>query len=257
MNDVKALAFFDLDGTLLDGQSKITSEIAQAMSQLRKNNVMPIIATGRTNIEVEPVLAATGMNSAITMNGQRIVFDGKVIFDKTIAPETCERMLEMTEKKGHALGFYNSHMITVSSYSPLVKQAYDFIHADLPPINPEIYKTDPVNMLLVLTTEGDQEYADAFKELSFIRNGIYSIDVISADSSKGHGVKQLVKSLSFDHLPTYAFGDGMNDLDLFDACDEKIAMGNAVEPLKEKATYITAKNTEGGIVKALKHFDLL
>jgi len=34
-------------------------------------------------------------------------------------------------------------------------------------------------------------------------------------------------------------------------------MGNAYDELKELATFITKKNTEGGIVHALKHFELI
>lgn len=35
----KALAFFDLDGTLLDEHSQITPEISEAMHRLRQNDV--------------------------------------------------------------------------------------------------------------------------------------------------------------------------------------------------------------------------
>ncbi len=43
-------------------------------------------------------------------------------------------------------------------------------------------------------------------------------------------------------IPTYAFGDGINDLALFEACDYGIAMGNAREELKrKKATFISTK----------------
>ena len=48
----KALAFFDLDGTLLDEHSQITPEISEAMHRLRQNDVLPIIATGRTETEI-------------------------------------------------------------------------------------------------------------------------------------------------------------------------------------------------------------
>jgi len=58
-------------------------------------------------------------------------------------------------------------------------------------------------------------------------------------------------------IPTYGFGDGPNDLALLAACDEKIAMGNATSELKEQATFLTKTNDNGGIIHALKHFDLI
>lgn len=59
--------------------------------------------------------------------------------------------------------------------------------------------------------------------------------------------------MGLNGIPTYAFGDGINDLALFEACDYGIAMGNAREELKEKATFISTKNTENGIVNGLKN----
>lgn len=51
MSNYRAITFFDLDGTLLDAKSKITPEVAKAMNALKENNVLPVIATGRTEAE--------------------------------------------------------------------------------------------------------------------------------------------------------------------------------------------------------------
>ncbi|BDP90864.1 hypothetical protein EfmGK923_10370 [Enterococcus faecium] len=49
VSNYRAITFFDLDGTLLDAKSKITPEVAKAMNALKENNVLPVIATGRTD----------------------------------------------------------------------------------------------------------------------------------------------------------------------------------------------------------------
>ena len=114
-------------------------------------------------------------------------------------------------------------------------------------------------MMLVLSQHGDDDeyYYERFPELTFYRNGPFSIDIVRKGVSKGSGVKNLFNTLGLTGIPTYAFGDGINDLALFEACDYGIAMGNAREELKEKATFISTKNTENGIVNGLKKFDLL
>ncbi|MET1239649.1 HAD hydrolase family protein, partial [Enterococcus faecalis] len=48
MDKMKAITFFDLDGTLLDGTSQITPEITAAVAALKDNQILPLIATGRT-----------------------------------------------------------------------------------------------------------------------------------------------------------------------------------------------------------------
>ena len=50
------------------------------------------------------------------------------------------------------------------------------------------------------------------------------------------------------------FGDAVNDLVMFDPRWLSIAMGNGDERLKQKADYVTAANTDDGILKACRHF---
>ena len=56
---------------------------------------------------------------------------------------------------------------------------------------------------------------------------------------------------------TYAFGDGANDLEMFQEVDIAIAMGNAIPLLKEKANYVSADNDKGGIIQGLKQYHLI
>jgi len=44
---------------------------------------------------------------------------------------------------------------------------------------------------------------------------------------------------------------------MFREVNHKIAMGNGVDVLKDKATYITDTLENDGVVKALKYFNLL
>ena len=53
-----------------------------------------------------------------------------------------------------------------------------------------------------------------------------------------------------------ACGDGMNDYEMLSAVGFGVAMGNAMEPLKEIADYITETNDENGVAKAIEKFVL-
>lgn len=138
-----------------------------------------------------------------------------------------------------------------------MRKSYDFFHLDLPPIHPTAYNEYITHMILVLSEGNDTIYQEAFPEYTFYRNGPFCIDVVNKGISKGTGVQSIKDYLQLQDIPTFAFGDGINDLDLLAACDHKIAMGNALPEVMERADYITEKNTNGGIVKALKHYDLI
>lgn len=252
-----SLAFFDLDGTLLDHESQITPEIKTAMAQLVQNGTLPIIATGRTEIEITDIKEAAGINSNIVMNGAFIRLDGQKVYEEIIDPQLCEQFLNVAHSQGQEVSFYNEQAIWASGKTPDLPKAYALIHSEVPEIHPTKHLTEKVNMLLVLGQDGDARYLDAFPELTFYRNGKYSIDTVLNGTSKGAAVRRLLEMPEFKGLTTYGFGDGSNDFALLEACDHKIAMGNALPALKEMATFVTKKNTEGGIVHALKHFELI
>ena len=54
-----------------------------------------------------------------------------------------------------------------------------------------------------------------------------------------------------------AFGDSMNDYEMIEKAGNGIAMGNAVDKLKEVADYVTRPIEEEGVNFALRHFGYL
>lgn len=253
----KAIAFFDLDGTLLDQNSQITPEVAAGMLQLKANGVLPVIATGRTEIEIQAIREAAHIDSNIVMNGAYIRVAGQEVYSDLIEKSQTERMYHAVLEHGDQLSYYNEGAIWCTGHSEDLIGAYTFIHSKIPPIDPLGFQDKPVNMLLVLGRNNRDFYEENFPEFDFYRNTPYSMDTVKKGISKGAAVKILQEKTGLTHLPTYGFGDGPNDFALLQACDYKIAMGNAVEELKQLADFVTKKNTEGGIIHALKHFQLI
>ena len=83
------------------------------------------------------------------------------------------------------------------------------------------------------------------------------MDTIPRGNSKATGIKELMGKLAFEHLPTYAFGDGPNDIEMSDYVNYGVAMGNGLDILKDKATYVTSSNTQGGVIEGLIYFGLI
>ena len=50
------------------------------------------------------------------------------------------------------------------------------------------------------------------------------------------------------------FGDYYNDLDMFKACNIKVAMENACNEIKKEADYITETNEKNGVANFLNKY---
>ena len=75
--------------------------------------------------------------------------------------------------------------------------------------------------------------------------------------SKAVGIEKLVERINRNIDDTIAFGDGRNDIEMLETVNIGVAMGNAVDEAKAVANYETDRIENDGIVKALKHFELI
>ena len=255
---MKGLVFFDLDGTLLNKTGQVDLEVIEAIQQLKKNGYEPLLATGRSPIEVSEVIRSTNIHSGIFMNGQVVIFKGELLIHHEIPKETIEGLLQFAKENHHGITCYNVNAFKMIETVPFAKEAYEYIHTPAPDIIPTFYKEEAINMLLLLSRDNnDEAYQQAFPELRFIRNFPYALDVITAGNSKATGIRALIHTLNTNSITTYAFGDGANDLEMFQEVDIAIAMGNAIPLLKEKANYVSVDNDKGGIIQGLKHYHLI
>lgn len=255
---MKGLVFFDLDGTLLNKKGQVDLEVIEAIQQLKENGYEPLLATGRSPIEVSEVIRSTNIHSGVFMNGQVVIFKGEVLIHHKIPTKTIEKLLQFAKENGHGITCYNVDAFKIIETVPFAKEAYEYIHTQTPDVVPEFYNEHDVNMLLLLSRDNtDEAYQQAFPELRFIRNFPYALDVITAGNSKATGIRALIHTLNTDSITTYAFGDGANDLEMFQEVDYAIAMGNAIPLIKEKANYVSEDNDKGGIIQGLKHYHLI
>ena len=90
-------------------------------------------------------------------------------------------------------------------------------------------------------------YQDIYSE------DLWYLEICSSEASKYHALMFLREYLKPEYV--VAFGDNTNDLPLFEACDYKVAVANAKEPVRKAANELTEKNTDDGVARFLvEHF---
>jgi len=77
--------------------------------------------------------------------------------------------------------------------------------------------------------------------------GTRDLHVINSGATKEQAIEELLKMLDVEKEDSIGIGDGHNDLHLFNAVDRKIAMGNAVDDLKNNADEVIGSVKEDGL----------
>ena len=70
------------------------------------------------------------------------------------------------------------------------------------------------------------------------------------NATKANAVLQVKELLGCDRV--IAFGDGLNDMDMFKIADASFAVANAADELKSIATAVIQSNDDDGVAKFLK-----
>ena len=75
------------------------------------------------------------------------------------------------------------------------------------------------------------------------------LEIMPLQASKSNAIKQLQNYLKCDRL--IVFGNGVNDIDMFQIANESYAVENACDKLKQYATEIIHSNDDDGVAKWL------
>ena len=86
-----------------------------------------------------------------------------------------------------------------------------------------------------------EKYRDIYSE------DLWYAEVFGRAASKYNGAQFLRRHDAYDTL--IGFGDNLNDIPLFEACDQAYAVSNAKDEVKSAATAIIESNIEDGVVK--------
>ena len=254
------IIFFDIDDTLRNSKTGfIPSTIPTAFKQLRDKGILTGIATGRGIFGVVPEIKALKPDFFVTLNGAYIEDKkGNVIYSNKIAKDKVEEYITWTKEVGIDYGLVGSHAAKLSRRTEMISQAIDPIYPNLE-VDPDFYQKEDIYQMWTFEEQGDDLVLpeSLASTLRMVRWHEHSSDVVPISGSKAAGVAKVVDQLGLKPENVMVFGDGLNDLELFDYAGISVAMGVSHDKIKEKADYITKILEEDGIFDALEGFGMV
>ena len=261
------LLFFDIDGTLFDDSRKLPASVLPALEKAHENGHLLFINTGRTLCNQDHRLDGFPVDGWIMGCGTRIVFRGETLqsmeYDLPRSLRLRQLFLDLNVPLTYECdtAIYFDPLAPSHPAIPLFRQ-YARAHG----LDRDITETDPefraVKMFCFSETRDliDRiEAATAAIGMPYmaIDRGKGGWEVVPAAFSKGTGIDVIRQKLNVPLEDCFAFGDSRNDMPMFEHVGNSIAMGNAVQELKDIAFYVTADARDDGIWKACEHFGWL
>ena len=254
------IIFFDIDDTLRNSKTGfIPSTIPTVFQQLREKGILTGIATGRGIFGVVPEIQELKPDFFVTLNGAYIEDKkGHVIYSNKIAKDKVEEYIAWTKEVGIDYGLVGSHAAKLSRRTETISQAIDPIYPNLE-VDRDFYQNEDIYQMWTFEEQGDDlTLPDSLAStLRMVRWHEHSSDVVPISGSKAAGVAKVVDQLGLKPENVMVFGDGLNDLELFDYAGISVAMGISHDKIKEKADYITKTLEEDGIFDALEGFGMV
>jgi hypothetical protein len=256
----RSIIFFDIDGTLLNREKKLPSSAKEAVFQLKKQGHVVAIATGRAPFMFEPLRQELEIDTFVSYNGQYVVLEGQTIFANPLNPEALRQLTDTALLNGHPVVFMDHDDLKANV------PEHDYIHESIselkidrmPSYDPNYPIGRNLYQSLLFCTEGEeQQYIAAFTDFDFIRWHPLSVDILPKGGSKAKGIAKIVERLGIPPERQYAFGDGLNDIEMLSAVQNSVAMGNAEEQVKRAARYVTKAAEEDGVYCGLRMLGLL
>jgi Cof subfamily protein (haloacid dehalogenase superfamily) len=257
--------FFDVDGTLVDCENGIknpTMKTKEALQKLKREGNIIVLSTGRAKSFLSKEILDLDFDGFITSNGSYIEYRGEELLNNCIDNTLLEDIINFFEINNIE---YIIECQEKSEISDLKSESLQRLIelCSIPRtglVNKGLLKGIKANKLVVCLDNEEkykmvtEKYRDMFNFMGFSQMLIY--DMYVNKYSKGSAINKLIEILNIDIKETYAFGDGINDIEMFKIVNKGIAMGGAKGELLNLAYYKTRSVSEEGIYYAIKNLVL-
>ncbi|WP_027417070.1 Cof-type HAD-IIB family hydrolase [Aneurinibacillus terranovensis] len=281
------LIALDMDGTLLTSRGEISKENAHAIKEVQQKGIKVVIATGRSldsaKIRLEQ---AELICPIISVNGAAIFLeDGTKVDSTPLSLNTVHEILTILHEKYIYCEIYTNYgTYTTDDVKQKLMVEVDYVKSINSEQNAnqllnavekqnqqallhfvksfdEVLSREDLEIYKILTFSLDEKKLTEIRskltgmsDLFISSSAYHNIEITNTEAHKGNALRKIA---DYYHIPlkkTMAIGDNMNDLTMLQTAGIGVAMGNAVDEIKNICRFTTKINDEHGVQYAIEHF---
>jgi Cof subfamily protein (haloacid dehalogenase superfamily) len=268
------LLALDIDGTLLDPYGALTDSAREAVAAARAAGLEIVLCTGRRYRTALPIVQALALEGAVVVNNGAVVKD--IASARTLHhaylpqhrfADAFEAMSEggsplvyvdayhegfdmLIERGGSTHPFQTGYLDDHGEHARAVESLGASLREDVIMLS----RMADESTLLPLREQVAERFGDAV-HTHMIWNKNYEgliLELLAPESGKWRALERVARARGIEPAQIAAVGDDRNDAELVRHAGLGIAMGNAVEEVKQVADVVVRSNAEGGVVEAIR-----
>ncbi|AWX53722.1 Cof-type HAD-IIB family hydrolase [Brevibacillus brevis] len=274
------MAAFDMDGTLLTQDSKLTEGTKEALRQLQQQGCKLVLSTGRMYGSAQMPIDSFPFDGYVCSNGGAVFEGDGTLVRRWLLPT------EMVIGAIHALRqetiYYELH--DTNSNRWMIKEDRERLEATMSEdasvegfsiLNFPYYRlarVEPLAEMLEKVESGEVEIVKFFiwhnepdrlewvkeqlkawsEQVTITSSGKQNVEVIPQGVSKWEGLQYFCEKWGISPEKVMAFGDAENDREALTGAGYSVAMENASDEIKQVAKYIAPHHNEEGVARFIR-----
>lgn len=253
----KKLIAMDLDGTLLQSNTKSSQKTISYLKELKEKGHIIAIATGRILKSAIDATDGAGFANYVISDAGAMIYNME--YKKTISKSTIDKLDVIKICSEYESSWNRINICDENYYNIYTDEDYEIRDCDnLILDKQEFLKTcKEITHMNIITKQDEVEkikikLQTKLPHLKFaIMQDSFSdkkwIEIFNEGISKYNAIKLVADRENIDNKDIICFGDGLNDIDMIKRSGVGVAMGNALPEIKENAKFTTLSNDEDGI----------
>ena len=257
MSNIKII-FTDIDCTIFDHSvkpSRFDYQSIKYLKSLQKKGILVFFCTARPyhsvkRIHILDLIKPDGM---IVANGGLILLHDQIIYGPYMDQIEFIELCELANKyNGNVEGIRPFDCFIINDNKDSVIELFETYPEDVPDVE-DYHDQKVIGATLFIHKDYDEKIRLLLpKDFYYFRYHDYGVDYSSIPHIKGDAVKITLEKLGISKENAMAIGDDEADISMFEQVKYGVAMGNAKDKVKERATIITKDIDHHGVRYILK-----
>ena len=266
------LIAFDMDGTLLNSNKKISKRTLEAIDDAVSKGKIVILNTGRNPAELQEFYDVLPKVRYLNCVSGGLVYDryeDEIIFSQCMDIDTIKQLFEITSLEDTFIHILTKKSIVQKDKVPrmdhylmgVYQEMYERVTDKYDDLKKTYFeKPFPVNKFNVYHTDSKARQRTIERitkqnlPVELAKAEESSLEITSKGIHKGIGLKKLCEHLNIPLQQTVVVGDAHNDVEALKVAGKAIVMANASDEIKKYADEIVNDCDHDGCVEVIYHY---